>query len=389
MFSPFSGWLFNRARVADPGRATSPPYDAISLPEREGLLSRSPYNIVRALLPGLDPESYRRAGALLDEWGGTGVLVRDDGPRFYLYEIDYVADGGEARTVRGVLGALEVGPFGRVVPHEETIRIHDEDRAAVLEATRANLDPIMALSVAPELPGLLEHRDEARLNFTEEDGSVHRIYDVTEPSVVEAVVAAVARYKVSIADGHHRYTTAQRYRSHRSSVDGRGPWDAIMAMVSPAEGSGLSIGPYHRVLSTRSVDIERAREAFEVTTTKAGPPSEPGTIVSFNGASAHHLRPRSGTLATMPAPLRSSSTAVAEALLYPLLGVDETGARYTADTREAIDLAAEPGSVAILAAPLTEHAIATAGEAGLRFPTKSTYFVPKPRAGVVMRSLVD
>ena len=43
----------------------------------------------------------------------------------------------------------------------------------------------------------------------------------------------------------------------------------------------------------------------------------------------------------------------------------------------------------MLVAPVSEHAIAAAGEAGLRFPQKTTYFVPKPRAGLVMRAFAD
>ena len=47
--------------------------------------------------------------------------------------------------------------------------------------------------------------------------------------------------------------------------------------------------------------------------------------------------------------------------------------------------AATGGRVALLVAPVSEHAIAEAGEVGLRFPRKTTFFVPKPRAGLVIR----
>jgi uncharacterized protein (DUF1015 family) len=38
-----------------------------------------------------------------------------------------------------------------------------------------------------------------------------------------------------------------------------------------------------------------------------------------------------------------------------------------------------------LVAPVPEAAIAEASDAGIRFPQKSTYFMPKPRAGLVIR----
>jgi uncharacterized protein (DUF1015 family) len=40
-------------------------------------------------------------------------------------------------------------------------------------------------------------------------------------------------------------------------------------------------------------------------------------------------------------------------------------------------------------AAVSEQAIAAAAAAGLRFPQKSTFFVPKPRSGLVIRCFAD
>ncbi len=81
---------------------------------------------------------------------------------------------------------------------------------------------------------------------------------------------------------------------------------------------------------------------------------------------------------------------MARELLYELLDVTESDASYFADPQEALAAGAaqSEGAVALMAT-VSEEAISAATEAGLRFPQKSTFFVPKPRSGLVVRCLAD
>ena len=380
MFSPFAGWLFDPARVGDVGDATSPPYDVIDPAEHRALLAASPHNVVRLLLATDDDPGYTQAAATLERWCGDGSLRRDDGPRFYVYEMEYTAPDGRRRTAAGLLGALDLVELGtRVVPHEETMAKHRADRLAVLSATQANIDPIIALSAAPDLAPLLATRAAPRLAFTTADGVDHRLFDITEPDRIATITGTVAGHAVAIADGHHRYTTALGYRNGR---DDDGDWTAILALVAPATGSGLTVGPYHRVFPALAFDPDRVTDAFSVQ--RHGGPPAPGEIVIVTGGERFRLSPLPEALGTLPEPWREASTAVARELLYPLLGVTEDDAGYVADANDAID-ATPPGGSALLVAPVTERAMSAAGRDGLRFPQKSTYFVPKPRAGLVIR----
>ena len=313
MFTPFAGWLFDPSHVSPVGDATSPPYDVISEPERLELLARSPHNVVRLLLAESDDPSYRRAQALLHEWREEGTLRRDDTPRFYLYLMEYEAPDGVRRTAHGVLGALDLVDLGeRVLPHEETMAKHRADRMAVLTATRANLDVIIALSSSPDLRESLEPADDSRLDFTTPDGVRHRLYDVPPPQA-EAIGAAVAAHPLAIADGHHRYTTALAYRREREAEGlGDGDWTAILALVAPAEGSGLTVGPYHRVFAEFPWDEAAASAAFEVEPSPAAGPAEPGDlVVVWAGGEAVRLQPLPSALETLPGPWRAASQAVA------------------------------------------------------------------------------
>ncbi|RPI20295.1 MAG: DUF1015 family protein, partial [Actinobacteria bacterium] len=155
MFQTFRGTLFDPAVVSDAGAATSPPYDVIDEAEQESLRLASPYNVVRLLLPEGGEERYQRAGAQLRTWLDAGALRADQDRRLYLYQMRWAADG-EDRIALGVIGALRLTELGdRVLPHEETMAGPRADRRAVLEATQANIDPIIGLSPSRALGPLL------------------------------------------------------------------------------------------------------------------------------------------------------------------------------------------------------------------------------------------
>ena len=80
-----------------PGRRADnvcPPYDIVSVSEREALVARSPYNLIRLELPEGGDDRYAKAGALLDEWLASGVLARDDEEGIFIYEEEFDANGG-------------------------------------------------------------------------------------------------------------------------------------------------------------------------------------------------------------------------------------------------------------------------------------------------------
>ncbi|HEX9642527.1 MAG TPA: DUF1015 domain-containing protein [Acidimicrobiia bacterium] len=390
MFSPFAGLLFDPTAVRSVGDATSPPYDVIDPGERTALAARSQHNVVRLLLADDDDPSYAAAGQLLAGWRRDGTLRLDPIPRFYLYRMDYFTPDGEPRTARGILGALELVELGdTVLPHEETMAKHRADRLAVLTSTQANIDPIIALSPAPGLAGLIGEGDAPRLDFTTPDGIRHRLSDVADPERVAAIESSVAAHPVAIADGHHRYTTALGYRSSLEAAGAAGAGcRAILAFLAPAYGSGLTVAPYHRVFASFPFSPAAVADAFAVSAGEATVPHRPGDLVVVLGAGgpATALSPRPEALAQLPEPWREAGTAVARELLYPRIGVDEDQAEYVSNAAAAV-AAAPAGGAAMLVSAVSESAIAAAGRMGIRFPQKSTYFVPKPRAGLVLRAL--
>jgi uncharacterized protein (DUF1015 family) len=370
---------------------TCPPYDVINEAAERRYRAGAEHNMVRLLLAGPGDPTYQDAARLLRTWRGDGTLRTDPDPRFYLYRMRYLDGTGTEHVAGGIIGALALLPLGdQILPHEETMPKTKADRLSVLSATRANLDLIIALTPSVDFAGLLTAADPPRLSF-EIEGVHHSLFDITDPERNSVISSAVEAHPVAIADGHHRYTTGLAYQDLQ---EGPGPWDSIMTFLVPAQGSGLTIGPTHRVFPSASIDVSQLSDRFTVEPCDPTPPTRPGTIVLVPSP-GHHSGPMKLTahpdqLALLPAPWQQASPAVGRELLYPLIEVDEGQAAYFADAEEALQAGGEhPDGTVALMATVSEQAISAATESGLRFPQKSTFFVPKPRSGLVIRSFED
>ena len=62
------------------------------------------------------------------------------------------------------------------------------------------------------------------------------------------LISLAASRRATIADGHHRYETALRYRNEV----GGGSSDCVLALMYEAHSGGLELLPWHRVL--RGID---------------------------------------------------------------------------------------------------------------------------------------
>src|SRR5256885_12847528 len=138
-----------------------------------------------------------------------------------------------------------------------------------MREVRTNLSPIYAMLRGPCGPlGALLDRAEAsapRAEVTDEAGVRHRLWEADED---DSVADAVGRERLLIADGHHRYTMALRYREEMRALHGPGPWDAVMMLVVDGAAEDPPVLPIHRVLTNVvSPPVgERVRDLEEVLT---------------------------------------------------------------------------------------------------------------------------
>jgi uncharacterized protein (DUF1015 family) len=391
-FEPFRGLRYDGGRV-DLDAVISPPYDVIGPELRERLAARHSANSVRVELPEPDQRSgldrYEHAARLWSEWQDDGLLQPDAGPCFYAYRMT-APDG---RNTNGVIGALGIDEdsTAQILPHEQTLPKPASDRLDLLRATRANLSPIWGLSMSPGLTATFLSDRPPDAEATDDDGVSHALWVLDDPATIEAVRASVGSSPVVVADGHHRYETALNY-DKESAGDGqhRGA-DGVMALVVELSEHELAVGAINRTLSglPDGLDLVDAFSSW-FNVTRAGDFDErtlgalgsAGALALVMESGAWLLAPKDGTIEAAASDLDSSMVA----LVFAELPDHEL--RFWADWRDAVGaLGSDGAQAAVLLRPVTVAQIEEWARAGRRMPPKSTYFYPKPRTGMVFRSL--
>jgi uncharacterized protein (DUF1015 family) len=292
-----------------------------------------------------------------------------------------------------------------ILPHEQTRPGAKEDRYKLLCATRANFSPIFTMFSDPgrhftsPLQDAIAHP--AALRYLDDGGVAHRVWRVSEKALVSAFRDLLAGTRGYIADGHHRYATALRYRDERGPD---GAW--TFGYFTPMEAPGLFVLPYHRILSEGpSLAEARSRlsphfdlqEAADVPTAAAAvaasrrpyafalAPPGGGALVVESRDGAASLVP-----ADAPASLRVLDTYfLHQAVLGRLLDVPDAAVRYVHSLAEAEEAVAKRScrlAVLLRATPVGQ--IVDVAEAGESMPAKSTFFHPKLPSGLVIHPLV-
>jgi uncharacterized protein (DUF1015 family) len=395
-FEPFAGIRYG-AGGGSLDALAAPPYDVISPEDQAALEALSQHNAVRLELPreGDGRSRYEEAAALLQEWQRDGVLAVDERPSLYLYRMDFTDEAGRPRHTLGVIGALALEEPGRgdILPHEHTTPKAKSDRLELLQATQANLSPVWGLSLAAGLSDRCQPTGEPDARASDEDGVVHSLWVVDDAAQVSAISETVGSAPVVIADGHHRFEVALTYQAQQRAArsDAAGGWDLVMALVVELADDQLSVRAIHRLISglPDGFDLVAALEPHFVISPSAAADAtitermrEAGALALVTNDGAWLLVPRPATISAAAHDLDSSRLDVALATLPSHDLVYQHGWDLAA-------AAVEKGAAdaAVLLRPATVAQIADTGRARTRMPPKTTFFWPKPRTGMVFRSV--
>jgi uncharacterized protein (DUF1015 family) len=400
-----------RFATSDLAPLLSPPYDVIDEDARRELEASDPHNVVRLILPrdidGQPRSAYGAAASLLASWRSSGVLVPDDTPGLYVYEMEE----GESRT-RGLVGAVGLTPpeAGVVLPHENTMAGPVADRLALTEATQANLEPIYLVysggGAASQAVAAVD--DDTPLASVVVDGVTHRIWALTDPATLAEIAADLLARRAVIADGHHRYATYLRHQANRHAAGaGAGPWDRGLTLLVDASTYGPQVHAIHRYVPGLSLDdaVSRAAAGFSVQDVPGSSALE--ALAAADKATAFVVTDgERWMLLTDPSPDLVASTLPAErsaawraldvtiahrVLIDRLWQLQDTEdvVGFEHDVPAAVAAAQNTGGVALLLNPTPVEAVAAVAEAGERMPRKSTLFTPKPRTGLLIRAYED
>jgi uncharacterized protein (DUF1015 family) len=296
-----------------------------------------------------------------------------------------------------------------------------------MRASGANFSAVMVLyddatGTAHRL--LVEATEAAAVSdVTDDDGVRHRLWMVPEEGPTARMVAglreAAGREPVTIADGHHRYETALRYRDERRmtrSGDDDPPFDFLLTLFMDTSAEPLLALPTHRLARAVSaadglVEAASSSGLFEVEPVdrsalraafgpEAQAPGGRGRIGLWTRAGGAVLTARRDAFAPiLPSggdAVRRLDVTLLSAALERLCGIDRaattTGGRvgYTKDVGEAIawvDGRVDAADAAFLLEATPVADIVAVARDGDVMPQKSTYFYPKPVTGFVLNPL--
>lgn len=395
--APLKALYYNCHKVKDIGLVTTPPYDVISPEMRRRFLERHPYNIVRLILP----EDYETASRTFKDWLQRGVFRREESPSIYPYQQVFSSPEGGQRLERWGFIALVRLEEGAVIGHERTMDDVVKDRLRVLETTGVQMEQIFSLFSDPkgEVMRLIKEgiSGRARFEFTDDEGVTHRLWRLSDPPLIEAVARRLRTQRLLIADGHHRYSTALRFRElmrqRHQGAPATAPFEFVAMYLTPMESEGLLILPTHRLVpplpdeTLRGVS-EQVERFFYMRTF---PPQQQGELFRAidRGEGLGFLR-KGGSLALLlsrdglpiPGVLRRIDAALVDELLLRGLSVKVD---LTRDRQEAVKAVMEGRyEMAFLLRPPKVQDLKAVVEQGELMPKKSTYFYPKVASGLVL-----
>jgi uncharacterized protein (DUF1015 family) len=436
---PFRAIRYAATRGRALGHLLAPPYDMVSLEQRDELLRRSPENIIHVTLgedrPGDGPSAnkYQRAAAHWASWLARGVLQRDPRPALYPLEQSFFAPDGHNLRRRGFMAAVRLHEFGEgvIVPHEKTLVALKADRLELIKAVKANLSPLFGLyrdpseATARALDAACAAEPIAETDS--DDGVHHRLWRCEAPSDIGALQRLLDGERIFIGDGHHRYETALVYRRMLEEQFPGLPRDGghhyALMFLCPMNDPGLFLFATHRLvfgLKDFKVEpfLERLGRYFSIETlaedirrptgrawaiSKLGEHADKST--TFVLLTAEDKRARVVTLrddvdlsdAELPANQMLAAldvTVLHSLVLQHLLGLSartqekQENVTYVRDAGEAVNrVLSGEHQLGFLLNPTPMWQVEAVGEAGDTMPQKSTLFYPRLQSGLVMREV--
>jgi uncharacterized protein (DUF1015 family) len=441
---PFRALRYDPARVHMEDVVTQP-YDKISPEMQQRYYDTSPYNLIRVILgkkEAADTDAqdflpageqahnvYTRAAETLNAWRKDRVLMEEAEPALYGYSQTYTVPGTEeVRERRGfiALGHLYDYADKVVYRHEQTFPKHKSDRLALFKATRAYCEQIYMLYSDPAFTAekLIfgagkdgADTTPADLAITDEYGVVHRVWKLTDPKIINLIVA----------DGHHRYETSVAYAKERSAqlkLPLNQPRDedeklspaklpvppfpeaAMMMTFVNMDAPGITILPTHRVVSGlsnfSSPDFITRASAFFDIKELASPDlsalstSDKTAVIAATGDGNYLLTAKPEIIAAAlndisPRQAQLDVVQLHRIILDKLLGLDQEtitrlgNVRYIREASEATALVTSgDANIAFLIRPITLDQLRDISLSGDVMPQKSTDFYPKLLSGLAI-----
>jgi uncharacterized protein (DUF1015 family) len=402
-----------RPRTDLASRVASPPYDVLNSAEARIMAGNEPMSFLHVVKAEIDlPETdakdaekvYARSAANLQEMIAEGTLVQDDKPAYYIYRLQM----GD-HTQFGLAAGCSVDEYvsGAIKKHEFTRRDKEDDRARHMELIGVNAGPVLFTYRPVEaLRTLIANLSSGApaVEFTADDGIGHAVWVVDGAEDINAIKSVFAGIDaLYVADGHHRTASAHRvrdiYQARNENHTGDEAYNHFLAVMFSEDE--LQLMGYHRVVQdlnglSSEEFLAKVQSLFDVVeTTEPGPDAHRKWGMFLDGK-WYMLTARDGSFPAND-PVRGLDAAILqELLLEPVLGIGDprkdSRIDFIGGSRGFAELERRCGedmAVAFAFAPASVSQIMNVADADAVMPPKSTWFEPKLRSGLLVRSLSD
>ena len=413
---PFKGWRYNLDIVSDLSKVISPPYDVISEQDQRNLYDLSPYNFIRIILNNNPPPNrYVDSEKILSEWKTKKILQQDDNEAIYLLSQTFVHGADQINRI-GFISKLQISQLGeKILPHEQTISKHINDRYELMKSTQANTGQIfMSYRDKEKIVETIarDYNNKEPIVNINIDGIKYKIWRLIDNNEIDSIKEMMKDKKVIIADGHHRYKTAFQYAKDYPEKYGS---DKVMVTFVNAYNKGMSVLPTHRIIHNQEISknhlLDKISHLFTVQESfsmddlllkmKQSEKSNIINIGMISNSKKCYLLTYNGEK-NWDKNLSDASQSLDVNILHHFIlksgcGIDTNNQNdlnhisYIRGNESPLDLinTIEVFDYIFLLNPPNLDCIFEVAESGETMPQKSTYFFPKVYSGLIFASIGD
>lgn len=410
----FQAFRALRPTTEDAAAVAALPYDVVAREEARLIGEKNPKSFLhvdRAEMD-LDPETdlydskvYEKARENLIRMEENGILVQDENPCYYIYELTR-----REKTQTGIVGCSSIDDYrnGVVKKHELTRPEKEQDRIRHVDVCDANTGPIfLACRYTETLLSFMENWKEnhkAVYDFTAEDGVSHRVWVVDEEEALRLVAEEFGKISsIYIADGHHRAASAVKVglkrREENPGYTGKEEFNYFLSVAFPCEQ--LTILPYNRVVKdlnglTVKAFLAAMKFNYELMLMPGFPckPVEKHCMGMYVDGEWYHLKAWPDLYENKDVIGQLDVSILQDKVLSTILGIKDprTDDRilFAGGSLKASELASyvdQTGGVAFIMYPTSMEDLMTIADESKLMPPKSTWFEPKLRSGLFVHKL--
>jgi len=410
LIKPFPGLRPARERAED---VMAPPYDVLSRAEAQQKTQGRPWSFLHVSRAEIDlpddtdpyaPEVYVKAAEMLDSLRGSGILLSDPLPCYYVYRI-WVDT--HVQTGLMALASVEAYNSGRIKKHEFTRPAKEDDRVRQIDALNAQTGPVLLAYEANKIvDNILATAAESPpdVNAVAEGNVMHQLWLISDPAICDTLTRTFdAMPALYVADGHHRSAAASRVAAQRMETNpdhtGDEPYNYFLSVMFPH--SDMHIFDYNRVVRdlnglSQQAFLDKLEKVFSVTPSPHPyRPACSGEFGMYLKGGWYRLALPSNCILSKDPVARLDASLLTKYLLEPILGIKDLRRDERIDFvggirgRAGLEDPVNNGEMAVAFAvfPVTMDDLMAVADAGEVMPPKSTWFEPKLADGLVSHLL--